>query len=147
MEPTEAGSALAATALRGQQLCIPNLQPVFSVWKQGINPSYERVKQSVDERLEGLVGDERVLVKVKAADIGLFAAGYGLLLPSVISEDKLPCLLIRLPGGSPMHRTKSWRQWRFTVFGCFYGTMPLTGQIFMVMRWWRRSIANGLSSL
>ena len=83
MEPTKAGSALTANALRGQQLCIPNLLPAFAAWKQGINPSYARVKQAVDERLEGLVGDERVLMKVKAADIGLFAAGYGLLLLSV----------------------------------------------------------------
>ena len=83
MEPTKAGSALTANALRGQQLCIPNLLPAFAGWKQGINPSYERVKQAVDERLEGLVGDERMLMKVKAADIGLFAAGYGLLLLSV----------------------------------------------------------------
>ena len=83
MEPTKAGSALTANALRGQQLYIPTLLPAFAAWKQGINPSYERVKQAVDERLEGLVGDERVLMKVKAADIGLFAAGYGLLLLSV----------------------------------------------------------------
>ena len=80
MEPTKAGSALTATALRGQQLCIANLLPAFAAWKQGINPSYERVKQAIDGRLEGLIGDERVLMKVKEADIGLFAAGYGLLL-------------------------------------------------------------------
>lgn len=40
-----------------------------------MNPLHERVKQAVDARLEGLIADGRVLAKVKAADIGLFASG------------------------------------------------------------------------
>jgi len=71
MDPT-----LPADALRGQRLIIPNLQPAFASWKQGVNPLCDRAKHAVDERLEGLIEDERVLVKLKAADLGLFAAGY-----------------------------------------------------------------------
>jgi len=71
MNPT-----LPADALRGQRLIIPNLQPAFASWKQGVNPLYDRAKHAVDESLEGLIEDERVLVKLKAADLGLFAAGY-----------------------------------------------------------------------
>ena len=75
MDSQKPGPALTADALRGQQLRIPNLQAAFAAWKQGVNPLYERVRHAVDERLEGLIADERVLAKVKAADIGLFAAG------------------------------------------------------------------------
>jgi hypothetical protein len=59
--------------LAGQQLHIPNLRPAFVKWRQGVNPYYERVKSAVDERLEGLIGDEKVL-KAKAGDMGLFAS-------------------------------------------------------------------------
>ncbi len=83
MESTKPGPTLTADALRGQQLRIPNLRPAFAAWKQGVNPLHERVRHAVDERLEGLVADERVLVKVKAADIGRFAAGYVLSLSSM----------------------------------------------------------------
>jgi len=65
-----------AESLRGQTLHIPNLQPAFAAWKQGINPAHARVRQAVDARLAGLIGDETVLAKVRGADIGLFAAGY-----------------------------------------------------------------------
>ncbi|KAK3899372.1 (-)-delta-cadinene synthase [Staphylotrichum tortipilum] len=69
-------TANPAESLRGQHLHIPNLQPAFAAWKQGVNPAHARVRQAVDARLEGLIGDERVLAKVRAADIGLFAAGW-----------------------------------------------------------------------
>jgi hypothetical protein len=63
--------------LSGQVLHIPNLGPAFASWKQGVNPLHERVRHAVDVRLAGLIGNnERVLAKVRAADIGLFAAGY-----------------------------------------------------------------------
>ena len=45
-----------------------------------MNPLHARVKRAVDARLEEVLGrdgdDGRVLEKVRAADIGLFAAGY-----------------------------------------------------------------------
>ncbi len=72
-----------AEYLRSQRLHIPNLQPAFAAWKQGINPAHGRVKQAVDARLAGLIGDGRVLAKVRGADIGLFAAGYYLFFLSV----------------------------------------------------------------
>jgi hypothetical protein len=63
--------------LQNQKLRIPNLLPAFTSWKQGVNPLHARVKLAVDARLEGLLGhDEVVLAKVRAADIGLIAAGY-----------------------------------------------------------------------
>lgn len=75
MKPETFDSTLSGETLRGQHLTIPNLQPAFASWKQGINPLYEDVRQAVDQRLEGLIENERVLQKVKAADIGLFASG------------------------------------------------------------------------
>ncbi|KAG7286671.1 hypothetical protein NEMBOFW57_008982 [Staphylotrichum longicolle] len=65
-------STLSAETLRGQHLTIPNLEPAFASWKQGINPLYEDVKQAVDQRLEGLIENERAMKKVKAADIGFW---------------------------------------------------------------------------
>lgn len=83
----------SSSTFHGRRLLIPNLQPAFSAWKQGINPLHEQVKQAVDVRLAELllsedsgaeVDKEReerriletaTLEKVKAADIGLFAAG------------------------------------------------------------------------
>lgn len=62
--------------LAGQKLNIPNLVPVFAHWKQGVNPSYERVKAVVNQRLESLISDEKVLRKMKAGDLGLFASWY-----------------------------------------------------------------------
>ncbi|KAK4127298.1 terpenoid synthase [Parathielavia appendiculata] len=64
-----------AKCLRGQRLHIPNLWPAFASWKQGVNPCHGQVKQAVDGRLEGLIDHEKVLAKVKAADLGLFASG------------------------------------------------------------------------
>lgn len=69
--------------LQNQKLRIPNLNPAFSRWKQGVNPLHARVKLAVDARLEGLLGgtcDGRELEKVRAVDIGGFAAGYVLFL-------------------------------------------------------------------
>jgi hypothetical protein len=83
----------SSSTFHGDRLLIPNLQPAFSSWKQGINPLHGRVKQAVDARLTELLLSEdggveedkqreqrRILErakleKVKAADIGLFAAG------------------------------------------------------------------------
>ncbi|KAK4157057.1 isoprenoid synthase domain-containing protein [Chaetomidium leptoderma] len=76
MEPANGPSNLSANTLSGQRLYIPNLQPAFASWKQGVNPLHPQVRHVVDTRLEGLFGDERVLAKVKAADIGLFASGW-----------------------------------------------------------------------
>ncbi|KAK4034594.1 isoprenoid synthase domain-containing protein [Parachaetomium inaequale] len=64
------------SSLSGQVLHIPDLGPAFASWKQGVNPLHERVKHAVDVRLAGLIESERVLAKVRAADIGLFAAGW-----------------------------------------------------------------------
>jgi hypothetical protein len=69
-------SFLSVNSLRGQYLHIPDLRPAFASWKQGVNPFHAQVKQAVDCRLEGLIDNERVLAKVKAADLGLFASGY-----------------------------------------------------------------------
>ncbi|KAK0641248.1 isoprenoid synthase domain-containing protein [Cercophora newfieldiana] len=67
-------SASNFPALTGQQLQIPNLTPVFTHWRQGVNHCYERLKMLVDERLGSLVRDEVVLKKVKAGNMGLFAS-------------------------------------------------------------------------
>ncbi|KAK4134773.1 terpenoid synthase [Trichocladium antarcticum] len=63
-------------ALHGQRLVIPDLRPVFAAWKQGINPLHGRVKLAVEARLARLIEDKRVLEKLTAVDIGLFAAGW-----------------------------------------------------------------------
>ncbi|KXX74977.1 (-)-delta-cadinene synthase [Madurella mycetomatis] len=81
MEPSILGSGASQSPappldLRGSRLSIPNLQPIFASWKQGINPLHGRVKKAVDARLNELViDDEKTLAKIKAADLGFFAAG------------------------------------------------------------------------
>lgn len=131
-------------ALHGQRLVIPDLRPVFAAWKQGINPLHGRVKLAVDARLARLIEDKRVLEKLKAVDIGLFAAGW--VFPSSIF-----CLLPRFTlilgqcdcwaaivdwfraDGSLTRRMMCWRPWRYTVFGPFSGTMPLTALLCLQM--------------
>ncbi|KAH6617911.1 isoprenoid synthase domain-containing protein [Chaetomium sp. MPI-SDFR-AT-0129] len=72
--------------LSGQKFHIPNLWPAFAGWKHGVNPLHGRVKLAVDARLEGLFEDPRVVEKVKAVDIGLFAAGVLVDVPYDILE-------------------------------------------------------------
>ncbi|KAL2136446.1 hypothetical protein VTI74DRAFT_3679 [Chaetomium olivicolor] len=76
MEPENPVSAVSAENLCGKQFRIPDLRPAFASWNQGLSPHYPQIKQVVDARLEGLIRNERVLAKVKAGDIGLFASGW-----------------------------------------------------------------------
>ena len=83
-----------------QKLHIPNLWPTFEGWRRGVNPCYYsstgeeedeekgygegrkgvqgggRLRRAIDERLGGLIADEKRLMKAKAVDIGLFACWY-----------------------------------------------------------------------
>jgi hypothetical protein len=77
-----AASGFSVDSLRGQCLRIPNLLPAFASWKQGVNPLHGQVKQAVNARLDGLLSNEKVLAKVKAADLGLFASGCAI--PSIL---------------------------------------------------------------
>ncbi|KAK0708309.1 isoprenoid synthase domain-containing protein [Lasiosphaeris hirsuta] len=75
----------AVPDLGGQLLRIPNLTLEFAGWKQGVNPSYEQVRQNVDKRLGELIrGNEKVLGKARAGDLGLFASSW---FPDVDYED------------------------------------------------------------
>lgn len=83
--------------LHSQKLHIPNLWPAFEGWRKGVNPCYSsvtggdeeeegaygedvhrstRLRRAIDGRLEGLIADEKMLMKAKAVDIGLFACWY-----------------------------------------------------------------------
>jgi len=90
--------------LHSQKLHIPNLWPAFEGWERGVNPCYYsstggeeeeekgygegrkgvqgggRLRRAIDGRLEGLIADEKRLMKAKAVDIGLFACWYVLFL-------------------------------------------------------------------
>ncbi|KAL2144271.1 hypothetical protein VTI28DRAFT_9408 [Corynascus sepedonium] len=75
---------ISADALTGHALHIPDFRPAFASWTQGVNPHHEKVRVAVDERLEVIIENEKVLTKVKAADIALFASG---LFPTASVED------------------------------------------------------------
>lgn len=144
MEPLTSGSGASQPPtppldLRGSRLCIPNLQPIFASWKQGINPLHGRVKKAVDARLDGLIsGDEKALAKIKAADIGLFAAGYVNSLDIMPGRTSPPgsrntfdCrvateMAAAAAGYSRTRRMRLWRRRRSTASGCSCGTTSST---------------------
>lgn len=41
-------------SLRGQELHVPDLQPLFKHWPQSVNPNLDRLRKDVDERLKRL---------------------------------------------------------------------------------------------
>jgi hypothetical protein len=76
MEQKTENASISADTFAGQKLHIPDLRPTFAAWYQGVNPLHEQVKKAVDARLGGFIEDKKLLVKIRAVDIALFASGY-----------------------------------------------------------------------
>ncbi|KAI1865449.1 uncharacterized protein JN550_008206 [Neoarthrinium moseri] len=62
--------------LKGQQLVIPDLRPMFSHWSSGTNEHYMRMKESVDKKLSLILPSEKHQKAVSDADPALLAAKW-----------------------------------------------------------------------
>jgi hypothetical protein len=91
MAPNKASLLLAE--LRGQQMRVPNLSPLFANWKQGINPHYKTIIPFVNEIVDRVVSEKRHLNAARASDFALFAAR--LVIPF---WDSLRWLTMKSPG-------------------------------------------------
>jgi hypothetical protein len=60
--------------LRGQQLTIPDLEPIYSGWESGISPYYEELVPVINVHLDQYVTDEDARKKFKAIDLAFFAS-------------------------------------------------------------------------
>ncbi|QSZ31558.1 hypothetical protein DSL72_001125 [Monilinia vaccinii-corymbosi] len=61
-------------SLKGQQVHIPDLSPIFQDWPQGVNAEVHGIRQDIEQRLESLFPDDPRLEKLKAADFSMFGS-------------------------------------------------------------------------
>jgi hypothetical protein len=62
--------------LRGAELKVPNMRPLYKDWASGLSPHYEDMVSFTNEIYEKLLSNPDELRKAKACDFGYTSAGY-----------------------------------------------------------------------
>jgi len=62
--------------LRGSQLKVPNMRPLYRDWASGVSPHYATMVSFTNEIYEKLLPNPDELKKAKACDFGYTSAGY-----------------------------------------------------------------------
>jgi hypothetical protein len=66
-----------AQKLRKETIRIPNLQPLYARWPQGLSPHYERLVGAIIEHVEAAFSDDDAYVgRVKEMDFASFLCRY-----------------------------------------------------------------------
>jgi len=65
---------LVLNRLSGSTLAIPNLDPVYSHWKSGINPNYKQLIPVINELLKKSFHNEVHVQRLKSMDFALCAS-------------------------------------------------------------------------
>jgi len=66
-----------AQKLRKETIRIPNLQPLYARWPQGLSPHYERLVDAINEHVEAAFPeDEAYVQRVKKMDFASFLCRY-----------------------------------------------------------------------